>query len=385
MRRLRLLLVLILGLAVPVVLAPTASAAAPRDKSLEIVTIPPTPAARFLLDGQPVTTDARGVVRFLVPSSAAGHRIELANPTLAVGDTTSRFVRWHGLTEAEQGYNPVLDDVRVDHRMQIRVAFQETRTVRLSFVDQASKPVDPARIGTVTLHSDAGGTRTVAGAGPVDLVTSGPAGGDGPPVAKEPTYSVQSVTIDGANVVNVGEQRFRPGREEKVLEIVVLLRSAHFRVRDRLLGTPVPTSVEITYPDGRVEETSTDANGEVILPNLARGTYRVAALGQVYAVDQELTLSRSQFVDISVLTVLDAVIAGGIGVLVLALLLWIGRKRARVHRARLLEADRDRSEHETTEHEIAVRDGAQETGLEATTIGARTTGPPEPAQEGDSR
>jgi hypothetical protein len=350
MRRLRHLLVLLLALAAPVALATPASAA-PRPKSLEIVTVPPTPAARFLLDGQALTTDGRGVARVLVPSSPAGHRIELTNPTVTDGDTTSQFVRWHGLAETEQGYAPALDGVRVDHRVQIRVAFRETRSVRFSFVDQASKPVDPARISAVTLHSDAGGTRTVSGGGPVDLVTAGPASGDGPPVAKDSTYSVQSVTIDGTNVVNVGEQRFRPGRQEQVLQVVVLLRSAHFRVRDRFLDRPVPSTVRVTYPDGTAQELATDANGEVVLPNLARGTYRVSALGQVYAVDQELALSRSQFVDIDVLTFLDAMIVGGIAVLVLAVLLWIGRKRALVHRAE----QRARAEREEAEREEAER------------------------------
>jgi hypothetical protein len=311
----------------------TPATAEPAAKPFEIVTIPPTPAARFTLDGQPLDTDARGVARTFVPPSDAGHRIELVNPTTTGADGTSEFVRWHGHGDADQGHTPVLDGVRIDHRMRLRVAFQEKRTFGFAFVDQSQRPVDPARVTAVTLRSDANRTETVPGSGSLDLVTVRPGVGEGPPVAKESTYSVQSVMIDGTNVVNVGEQRFRPTQGESVLQIVVLLRSAHFRVRDRLLGHPVATTVQITYPDGRRLDLPTDAQGELVLQNLARGTYRVSAAGQAYTVDQELALSRSQFVDLTVLTYVDAFIGTGVALVALVLLLWAGRLQARRHRA----------------------------------------------------
>ena len=311
----------------------TPAAAAPSPKPREIVTIPPTPGAQFTLDGQPLATNDRGVARALVAPSDGGHRIELLNPTTTGPAGTSEFVRWHGHGDADQGYTPALDGIRIDHRMRLQVAFQEKRTFHFAFVDQSQRPVDPARVSAVTLRSDANRTETVAGSGSLDLVTVRSGVGDGPPVAKESTYSVQSVMIDGTNVVNVGEQRFRPTQGEPVMQIVVLLRSVHFRVRDRFLGHPVPTTVRITYPDGRRFDLPTDAAGELVLQNLARGTYRVSAEGQAYAVDQELALSRSQFVDLNVLTYVDAIIAAGVALVALVVLLWVGTIRARRHRA----------------------------------------------------
>jgi hypothetical protein len=280
-----------------------------------------------------LVTDGRGVARANVPASDGGHRVELTNPTTSGPAGTSEFVRWHGHGDPEQGYTPALNDLRIDHRLRLQVAFQEKRTFHFSFVDQSQRPVDPARISTVTLRSDANRTETTAGSGSLDLVTVRPGVGDGPPVAKESTYSVQSVMIDGTNVVNVGEQRFRLTQNGPELQIVVLLRSVHFRVRDRLLGHPVATTVQITYPDGRRLTLPTDPNGELVLQNLARGTYRVAADGQAYAVDQELALSRSQFVDLKVVTYVDAFIAGGVALVAVGLLLWVGVIRARRHRA----------------------------------------------------
>ena len=312
--------------------AATPAAAVPSGKQLEIVTIPPSPVARFTLDGLPLTTDGRGVARALVPPSPNGHRIELVNPETTGPDGTTEFVRWHGHGDADQGYTPVLNDIRIDHRMNLKVAFQQKRTIRFAFVDQSQRPVDPSRVSGVTLRSDANRSDAVPGTGSVDLITVRPAVGDGPPVAKESTYSVQSVMIDGTNVVNVGEQRFRPVQGEPVLQIVVLLRSAHFRVRDRFLGHPVVATVQVTNPDGRRFDLPTDANGELVLQNLARGTYRVSAAGQAYTVDQDLALSRSQFVDLNVLTYVDACIAAAVALVGVAGLLWVGAIRTRRHR-----------------------------------------------------
>jgi hypothetical protein len=322
-----------------VVLLPgAASAVSPATRTVEIVTTPPMPGARFSLDGAPLVTDARGAVRLSLPRSRVPHRVELLTPSIEGPDATAQFVRWHGQENSDQGYTPVLDGVTVDHTLRLRVAFQVSRTVRFAFVDQAHHAVDPRRITSLTLRSDVGRSQSLAPDVAVRLVSVRPSSGDGQLVARDATYSVQSVTIDGANVVNVGEQRFRPSQVDGAVEVVVLLRSAHFRVVDRLLGSPVTTVVHLTYPDGRREDHPTDVNGEVVLENLARGAYTVSAAGQAYAIDQQVTLSRSQFVDLPVLSYTDAVIGGAVGVALLAGLVALGRRRSRAVRA-----ERDRA------------------------------------------
>jgi hypothetical protein len=299
---------------------------------LEITTVPPTPGARFVLDGRAMPTDARGVARGSVVRSSAPHRVELLTPTVEGAGLTSEFERWHGHGDSDQSYTPVLDRVRIDHTVRLRAAFREDRTVGFTVVDQAHHPVDPTRISSVTLRSDTGRTQTLSARDRVQLTVVRPTVADGQVVARESTYSVQSVMVDGANVVNVGEQRFRPSRSGDQVEIVALMRSAHFRVRDRLLGSAIGSVVRLTFPDGRSETHPTDAHGEVVLDNLARGTYRVAAAGQVYDVDQEIALSRSRFVDVSVLTRTDVAILAGCGAAALIVLLLVGRWRIVRHR-----------------------------------------------------
>jgi hypothetical protein len=330
----RLLVAVLLG----TVLAPLATAApasaAPGDlKTVEITTVPPTPAARFTLDGVPLLTDDKGVARTGVPRSAQLHRIELLTPTLETSDSTWEFVRWHGHADSDQGYTPVLDNVRVDHTLRLKVAFRESRRIAFSFVDQANRPVDPARVDSITLRSDTGRSQELPATDTVALIAVRPTVGNGQLVAREATYSVQSVSIDGTNVVNVGEQRFRPSQVGSRVAVVVLLRSARFRVQDRLLGTPIATVVHLDLPDGTRQDHPTDASGELVLENLARGTYTVSVAGQAYSIQQELALSRSQFVDIYVLSHFDATVLGAAFLLGLVGLLALGRWRSMQPRA----------------------------------------------------
>ena len=348
----RLGLVLLVAAAAFGVPAP-ASAAPGSLKTLEIATIPPTPGARFTLDGVPLVTDPRGVATTQIERSVVPHRIELLNPTTETADATSEFVRWQGHGDSDQGYTPVLENVRIEHTLRLRVAFRESRTVRFSFVDQAHHPVDSSRVTAVTLRSDTGRTQTVSPRDALRLTAVRPTDGDGQLLARATTYSVQSVTIDGANVVNVGEQRFRPSQVGSELQIVVLLRTAHFRVTDRFLGKPIITVLHVTYPDGRVEGFPTDPHGEVVVENLARGTYVVSAQGQAYSIDQELALSRSQRVDVVVLSVTDALIAACVVVVMVVVLVGLGRWRSAQLRAdaaeRAVAGDIDTAAEDATE------------------------------------
>jgi hypothetical protein len=338
-RRALLLSTLLLSTLLPILLgtqallAPAASAAPRTPPSLEIVTVPPVPAAQFTVDGQALVTDERGVARIPLPPAPTGHEVRLVNPVMNGPESTTAFGRWYGHHDEEQGFTPILSALRVDRRVKIVAAFEVSRTMRLAFVDQAHRPVDPARISSVTLRSDTNHLSTTTGSEPVQLVAVRPVPGDRSAVAKQASYSVQNVTMDGANVVNVGEQRFRPSQGPPVLEVVVLLRSVHLQVTDWMLGTPAPATVAVTAPDGRQRQLPTDAGGVLALQNLARGTYTLFPGGHPYAVPQELALSRSQFVTLKVLTYADVAIIAVVVVAAAGLLIVVGRRRASRHRA----------------------------------------------------
>ncbi|MDN5854340.1 MAG: hypothetical protein L0K86_16100, partial [Actinomycetia bacterium] len=236
MGRLRVLVPIAATAALLAVLAPDAAAAPVRMKAVEITTVPPTPEARFALDDVPLVTDASGVARTQVPRSVQPHRIALLTPSVRGEGSASEFVRWYGAADSDQVYSPVLEGVRIDHTLRLRVAFRESRVVTFAFVDQQRRPVDIGRVDSIALRSDANQSQTLDARLPVSLVAVRPSTVDGQLVGRAATYAVQSVMIDGANVVNAGEQRFRPSQVGAQLVVVVLLRTAHLQVRDRLLG-----------------------------------------------------------------------------------------------------------------------------------------------------
>lgn len=301
---------------------------APVFKTIDIVTVPPMPAARFALNGQPLTTDAQGVARATVERSKdAKYRLELLTPHLDTPEGTADFVRWVGHGPSDQGYTPVLTDLSLRHTRKIQVAFQTTRLVRYSFTDQASRPVAPSRITSLTIRSDFGQTYTLHSVEPVRLTGLRPVLEGRSAVAKEAKYYLQSVVIDGTNVVNAGEQHFVPSRATDAT-FVVLLRSVHFRVRDHLFGSSIASAVELIYPDGNIRNVAVGVDGDAVVENLARGTYQVKVLGPGYSGIQEIALSRSQYVDLPVLTYLDLLVAAGVALLTLVVLVLLGRMHA---------------------------------------------------------
>lgn len=313
---------------------PAAAARPPTLRTLEIVTVPPTPAARMVLDGQPVVLDGTGAARITMPRSRTPHGLELLTPHLDAADGSSAdFVRWVGHGANDQGYGTVLPKLTVDHNKRVEVAFQSSRLVGFDFVDQAHNPVSAARVSAFTLRSDSGQLRTVRGGQPVRLTGVRPVVEAGSAVAKDVTYYLDSLMVDGANVVNVGEQRVSPSRAGSAT-FVVLFRSVHFQVRDRIFGYPMKADITVTYPDGAAHQLSTAGDGGVRMDNLARGTYAVHVSGPGYAQRQTISLSRSQYVDLPVLSYVDMLVVGAVLLTILVALVLVGRRQRKRRLAR---------------------------------------------------
>lgn len=320
--------VLVLVLVLPVLgLVPQPATAAPTTRTLEITTVPALPSARFVLDGQQLVPDEQGVIRLTLPRNNDAHRLELTTPRLDHPGGSMDFVRWFGHSESDQGFTPVLTDLAMKHNRKLQAAFQSTRTVRYDFVDQARKPVATSRITSLTLRSDSGQTHTLRGRADVPLIALRPVQHGGTVVSKEVTYYLQSVVIDGANVVNAGEQRIVPNHMPTAT-FVVLLRSVRFQVRDLLFGRAMPARVVLTFPDGRTERVDAGSDGDLALEDLARGNYRVAVSAAGYSAPQELALSRGQYVDIRVLSYVDMLVIVVVAALAFLGLFLFGRRRA---------------------------------------------------------
>lgn len=320
MRAIAVLALTVLGL------VPRPATAAPATRTLEIITVPALPSARFVLDGQQLVPDERGVIRLSLPRNNDAHHLELTTPRLDQPGGSIDFVRWFGHGESDQGFAPVLTDLAMKHNRKLHAAFQSTRKVRYDFVDQARNPVAASRITALTLRSDSGQTQTLRGTTEVSLTAVRPVQDGGSVVGKEVTYYLQSVAIDGANAVNAGEQRVVPNTTSTVT-FVVLLRSVRFQVRDLLFGGAMTAGVALTYPDGRTEHLDAGSDGDLAVENLARGNYRVAVSAAGYTAQQEIALSRGQYVDIRVLSYVDVAVIVVLAALVFSGLFLLGRRR----------------------------------------------------------
>jgi hypothetical protein len=232
-------------------------------------------------------------------------------------------------------------------------AFATYRQVRFRFVDPRGKLVNPKRIASVTLRSGTGTTRRVTGRGPVLLPAERTVPLEGGLARKSVEWSVQSVMVDGSNVVNRGQQRFVPGKQREV-SISVLFFKASFSVRDMLFGFPLGSAIRLRFPDGRVRRYPLANGASLQLPALARGEYEVSVDARGISFTQPVSLSRDQRVALRVTSYLDVVLLGGaIGAIVLGLLL--------VRRPRLRATIRDRLQHVREQLRRAGQGGA--TGL----------------------
>jgi hypothetical protein len=84
-----------------------------------------------------------------------------------------------------------------------------------------------------------------------------------------------------------------------------LLFDAHFRARDAIFGFAVGSTLELRYPNGRVDRHPIGADGRVQLRNLPRGDYDVVVRGPALAVTRPVSLTKDQDVDLKVLTFFD--------------------------------------------------------------------------------
>ena len=207
------------------------------------------------------------------------------------------------------------------------------RQVRFRFVDPRGRLVDPKRIASVTLRSGTGTTRRVTGRDPVWLPAERTVPLEGGFARKSVEWSVQSVMVDGSNVVNRGQQRFVPGKQREV-SISVLFFQATFSVRDTLFGFPLGSAIRLRFPDGRVRRYPLANGASLQLPALPRGQYEVSVDARGFSFTQTVSLSRDQRVALRVTSYLDVVLLGGaIGAILLGLLV--------VRRPRLRAAIRD--------------------------------------------
>jgi hypothetical protein len=243
----------------------------------------------------------------------------------AGGDSSSQqrigFVGWESLDPSPAR------TVVVPLRRVIEAGFEIRHRVSVEFVDDAGEPVDPLRVSSMLLRDTQGRRTTVRGGQPIALPANAIVRRMSGLQSIDLEYRVERVEVDGANVVNEGQQRVRVGGVEP-WRIRLLLHRVRFTAKDAFFRVPVGTGVELTFPDGRREELRFAAGDRGIERILPRGSLAVRALGAPgMALSVPVVLSRGQEVVVPVLSWWSLLALATFAAAALGAIVWVSRGR----------------------------------------------------------
>ncbi len=311
-------------------LAP-AGAFAARSRSVVVTTTPSVAGLRFAFGGTVYTTNSGG--RMEIPVSGSAELAALLNPYAQ----SNRITLLGGLRPDGTRYT-------VDRWYSRRVGGQRTLVAALqSFVpttfhfENPNGAVFPAgRVERMIVKRSDGLVTTYRGpqlTKPIMLQATRVVRVNGL-VSKDLLYRVQAVTVDGNNLVNRAQQAFLPGKSRGVT-LKLLFYSARFSAQDRLFKFAVGKSIKLEFPNRHVRQYKFDENGEVYLPALPRGNYRVTIEAGGIGLTSPVALTRNQVVKIKVVSYLDLAVMILAGLAIAMALVLAGRPtlRARLRNA----------------------------------------------------
>lgn len=280
--------------------------------------IPALPNVGFKLDGRKFYTNKDGFATIAI-SKPGTYRLTVLTDEYKAPNERIELGRW-----TEEIFRPY-QDITVPANRVIQVGLNVFHMFSQDFVDLDGKPVDPARVSELAIRSLQGDMFVLQDGEPRWFPASRTARRLTGLEETKMYYSVLRVIVDGSNVVNQSQQRFytSPGGN---LTIGLTLYSLTVNARDGMFGWPVGTTLQLEYPDGRIEEFPLDRRGSVTIDSLARGTYYISIAG-AKSLDNRVpvALSRNQNVNSKIITYLDIGVFVSLGFVVVIGLLFYGR------------------------------------------------------------
>jgi len=287
---------------------------------LTLETVPPLAGIPIAVNGQVAKTDSKGLLVIDVGAPSAVNLEVLQKADANIDDhTRATFVRWSD--EGFQAKRTV--DIANDAHLQIGLSV--SHPIVHNFVDLSGTPVDYSKISSMQVRTSTGTLVSFNDSQPKWITSTEIARRRTGLEATNILYSVESVTIDGTNVVNRYQQHFLADGDTP-WQIQLLLYSVTVNANDSLFGFPVGTGISLEYPDGHVKSFPLGANKSISLETLARGTYRIKVDGvQSVTGWTPIALSRDQSVQLQVFSYLDVAAILIVGVLIALAMLFYGR------------------------------------------------------------
>lgn len=306
--------VLATGLFLLVAAGPAAQADQPGG-TLNVQTVPATSGAQISAQGQVAVTDEHGAARLNVRDFGALDGGLDVRDTQVSDDRRVVLDRVVGNAAAQRQGRPLVVGLRTE------------RLVRWTFVDRGGRETPADRVSLLELRSSSG---EVVRLRHQDLqrprwMAAGRTQQTGTGLINKAMYwSVTRVVVDGADVVNRGQQVFVPD-ESQSWKIRLLFFRVEVVGRDLFFGGPTGDGVTIKRPDG-VTIRQQFRNGRAELPSVPRGTYEVKVDGPGSSFTRPVSISKDQVLEIEVISRLDMVLIGTVvGLFALSLVL-VGRR-----------------------------------------------------------
>ena len=282
---------------------------------LAVETVPALPGMVFTLDGKRFTAGADGIARRSV-AAVGDHQLGVLDDAYRGDGQRAEFSGW---STGLQGRQVV---IHIPLARPLEAGFDIHLQASQSFVDGDGGPVDPARVTSITLRSSFGDVATYPDGRQRLLKASRALRGPHGLESEAVRYEVEAVEVDGSNVVEAGQRNFGFGGDEP-WEIKLMLFSAHLQPRDALFGFTAGRSVDVYYPDGEIVRIDTDVDGQLAVPLLARGIYRMTvADAPGWAPVAPVAVSPGHEVVLRVVSYLDMLVAALVAT---GLALWLAR------------------------------------------------------------
>ncbi|MHB8613494.1 MAG: hypothetical protein ACYDAL_13850 [Candidatus Dormibacteraceae bacterium] len=290
---------------------------------LTLQVMPPIPGVDISFDGQIYRADASGAAH--VDVTTAGYHNLAASEVSPDPRIKLRFVRWaDGVPTASRRYHILAD-----------------RTIYLSY---ATAFLTTVHIVDADGHSLEGPDLSkVMGVGPAQIeLQLWPRNGDlwlelPPPsrtsLAGLPAnfrYSIASAIFQGSSVANRGDSTFTPGLG-RVWEVRLRLYTLQIHVRKPVLGAG-HTAIVVTSQTGLRLQSNLATDGNSVFKDLARSDYTVHLVGPGYSLPVEISLTRSQYVEMPAASREEFIIAYELLVLAAFLFALTVRRRIRIQR-----------------------------------------------------
>jgi phospholipase C len=297
-----------------------------RDVSLKLLpqpfvvrTVPAIAGVALRIGEKTLVTDDTGTVRLLVEKSGPVmvSVLPFESPDKRL---RAKFVRWSdGQKQSSRVFH-------IRSGVTLQAGLEVSRLISPRYVEgQTGREVERARLSKIVVVDSLGTTTLLEGGRPKWLRANRIVRQGDTLLSSKLAYYMHNVDVDGINVVNEGQQKF-DATNDRTWTVRVQLYDMSIVTRDALFGFAVGNSVQLVDPLGRVQTVTLSADGPTHVRSLVLGSY-VLNLQDAPGLraPTPVALTRSQTVTLSIVSYLDIVVVGTLGLLIAGLTFLIGR------------------------------------------------------------